>query len=173
MDTSEAVSTILGLWPNSFRPADKWRGELISELQDWSDNERSTAVDMLKTTHSARRVTIELLRKAKPASTQMIAPVSEDSPNTHERRLKPTDSMKGFQFRRSMLRLNPTWSHFLDTIHPTAEHCYFSHLVNGEFAHELKNASAHGQDYIRTNYGEKLAELFKRPIAFVGKPREV
>lgn len=92
-----------------------------------------------------------------------VTEVSE-SRGIHEARLNPSEHMKGLTFRRSMLRLNPTWAQFLDSVHPTAEHCFFASLVMGEFAHELKNATEFEADYIREKYGDRLTKAFCRPV---------
>jgi hypothetical protein len=63
MDTLEAVSTVLALWPKSFQPADKWRALLSAEIDSWDRADRSEIVDRLKRGHNGKRISIETLRK--------------------------------------------------------------------------------------------------------------
>lgn len=63
MDTLEAVSTVLALWPKSFQPADKWRAMLADEIDQWSRAERSEVINNLKRGHNGKRISIETLRK--------------------------------------------------------------------------------------------------------------
>jgi hypothetical protein len=83
----------------------------------------------------------------------------------HPRRIAPTEEMLKFAFKKSMLRLNPTWANFLDAIHPSYEHLFFSHAVMGEYAHEVKNLSKFEAEYIDGKWGDKLAEMFGRRVS--------
>lgn len=90
-----------------------------------------------------------------------------DAKGIHPRRINPSDLMKAFVFRRSPLRANKTWAAFLDSIHPTAEHCFFVEPEMGQYAHELHNATSFEAQYIREHWGEKLSAAFGQPILFV------
>lgn len=63
MDTLEAVSTIVALWPTSFKG--KWRDDLADELEGWDGLERRRLIDGLKAAYQGKRVTLENIRSLK------------------------------------------------------------------------------------------------------------
>jgi hypothetical protein len=79
----------------------------------------------------------------------------------HEARIVKSPEMNGFLFRKAdALRKNANWVNFLDSIHPTAEHCFFSHASMGAYATELTGLTEFECIYIRQNWGERLAKIF-------------
>lgn len=84
MDTLEAVSTIVALWPNSFKPQDKWRQMLADEFENWSREEIAAAVNAVKATHNGRKVSIDTFRAArgKSAPRAAMSGFEPESPST-------------------------------------------------------------------------------------------
>lgn len=80
----------------------------------------------------------------------------------HEARTNPDppEAMKLWRFKQSSLRKNPTWETFLETLHPTAEHCFFAKAEIGNFAHEVRNLTAFEAEYIWHHWGDHLRKLF-------------
>lgn len=64
MDTLEATTTVLNLWPTSFRGGN-WREILADEFQSWDGLERRATIDKLKATHNGRRISLDILRAAR------------------------------------------------------------------------------------------------------------
>lgn len=83
----------------------------------------------------------------------------------HPRRLNPSEDMKGFVFKSAVgLRKNPTWSSFLDLLHPTHEHCFFVNAEMTQYAHTIKGLSRFEAEYIREKWGDALTAWFKRGV---------
>lgn len=166
METLEAVSTVLGLWPKCFQPTDKWRQQLVDEFDEWHGDDRRAAIERVKATHNGRRVNIETFRQAKPRTNVVrLATSLPAAPNgMHKERGSPCDTVRAFRFRESRLRTNDSWARFLDSIHPTAEHMFFADLDFGEFAHAVRGGTAFGASYIRENWHQALETAFGRPV---------
>lgn len=81
----------------------------------------------------------------------------------HPRRIDPAETMKGFLYVDSTLRTDPTWRRFLDSVHPTAEHCFFQ-KAKMTVPHELHGLTSFEAEYVKKNFGKQLTEMFKRPV---------
>lgn len=106
------------------------------------------------------------IRKIADAVVQARVSEVSASKNMHPHRLNLPEALIGFKFKRSLLRLNPTWAEFLDTISPMHEHCFFGDATMGLLAHEVKNMSQFEIDFAFKTWGDKLASLFKSPLEF-------
>lgn len=86
--------------------------------------------------------------------------------NIHPTRLKPPDSFKGFIFNEARdLRRNETWRRFLDSIHPTFEHCYLANARMREHAHEIEGLTPYEAETVIEKFGEQLRSLFGRGVS--------
>lgn len=66
MDALEAFAQIVGFWPNSFKPREAWRPEVIQELEGWTPDDRANVVRALQAVMGRNKtVDIETLRKAR------------------------------------------------------------------------------------------------------------
>lgn len=61
MDTLEATTAVLNLWPTSFR-GEHWRKQLTDELETWDGLERRQVIERLKVTHNAKRISLETMK---------------------------------------------------------------------------------------------------------------
>jgi hypothetical protein len=64
MDTLEATTTVLNLWPTSFR-GEHWRNLLSAELETWDGLERRQVIDRLKVSHNAKRISLETMKQVR------------------------------------------------------------------------------------------------------------
>lgn len=118
-------------------------------------------------------------RWPKPANLRTLAEaliekrVSEASSEfgVHRARIKPSVELRNFTATRSPLRVNPTWSSWLDSISPVVEHSMFASLTMGRFAHEVEGASKFEAEWISEKYGDQLFALFKRHVTFTNLVR--
>lgn len=93
------------------------------------------------------------------------ADASGDPSFMHEARIHPTPEMRLFLFRKAdVLRKNPTWESFLDSIHPTAEHCFFSQATMGAVANNITGLTVFEAQYVRQTWGDRLKEAFGAPV---------
>lgn len=104
------------------------------------------------------------IRKIAEAKLEVRVDQVSSERQVHHRRLNPTDTMKAFNYQTSRLRDNPTWRKFLDTIHPTQEHCFFAKAQMLRFASEIRVQSAFEADYIADKLGEALTAAFGRSV---------
>lgn len=78
----------------------------------------------------------------------------------HPDRIEKPENLRGFLFKESPLRANPTWAAWLDEQHPTIEHVIFGDATMGPYASEIMVGSEFTADYIRRNFGEQIKKLF-------------
>lgn len=66
MDALEAFAQIVGFWPNSFKPREAWKPEVIQELEGWTPTDRANVVRALQAVMGRNKtVDIETLRRAR------------------------------------------------------------------------------------------------------------
>ena len=82
----------------------------------------------------------------------------------HPVRIKPTENMKGMVFRDSNLRRDPTWTKFLNGLHPMYEDGFFANADCLRAPHFVTGMTAFGAEYVNKNWGRELTRLFGRPV---------
>lgn len=69
MDALEAFAQVVGFWPNSFKPREAWKPEVMQELESWTPDDRANVVRSLQSVMGRNKtVDIETLRKARNRS---------------------------------------------------------------------------------------------------------
>lgn len=105
----------------------------------------------------------DIRKRAQDQVERRVSKVSDEK-NIHPRRLKPSEEMKNFMYQESPLRRNQNWASFLDTIHPSLEHCYFVKAKIGQFENEVELEYQFHVDYLNQLIGDKLQKHFGRRV---------
>lgn len=93
-----------------------------------------------------------------------VAKVSETR-HVHERRLKPSEAMLAFHYQSSLLRKNPNWDRYLDTVHPTLEHNFFVKARLGDYEHIVFLENGFCVEWVSRNCSDALERHFGRRVA--------
>lgn len=118
MDTLEAFSKLVGLWPKSFIPRETWRPLVLEELDSWTHDERAQVISHITASMSgARSIDLKTLKAAKAKSVKPKASVASGSEETILRDLglseifksqHPGDKVMISRLIRSVMH-NPGW----------------------------------------------------------------